>query len=268
MSVFNLHYRSLRWLVLLPCLLLLCGCFQYDLTLRFDHQLHGHIEQSITLDGRAAAIANGTLAPWLHALEARTQELGGTVASTGYNQRLLVVPFTTSKDVVRQFSRLFADGQPTAPTAESADPSQEVTATLTIPDLGRVPFHLAFRQQDWIFASRSHLIYDIDLQQLPPATPRIDRAESASWSTLDFRLQTPWGISQVAPESNAPTQNLPNGAGWRLEPGKAYHIEVWFWVPSLVALGAVIIGLLVLLGYFLRYRLWGQAKPSSSRGGG
>ena len=48
---------------------------------------------------------------------------------------------------------------------------------------------------------------------------------------------------------------------WRLEPGRAYHIEVWFWVPSLVALGAVVISLLVVLGYFLRYRLLGQTKP-------
>jgi hypothetical protein len=268
MPVFNLRYQSLRWFVLLPCLLLLCGCFQYDLTLQFDHQLQGRIEQVITLNDRAAAVANGTLAPWLEALEARTRQLGGRVSSPGYNQRALVVPFTTSQNLVQQFSRLFADEPPTAVSDEISKPIQAVTSTLTIPDLGQIPFHLAFSQQDWVLASRTHLIYDIDLQQLPTAPTRPDGAFSNAWSTLNFRLQTPWGISQIAPASLSPALRWPNGAGWQLEPGRAYHIEVWFWVPSLVALGTVVIGLLVLLGYFLRYRLLGWARPGVSRSGG
>jgi len=266
MPVFNLRYRSLRWFVLLPCILLLCGCFQYDLTLRFDHQLHGQIEQVITLNDRGAAVASGTLAPWVEALESRTRQLGGTVASTGYHQRSLVVPFTTSRDLVEQLNRLFADGSIADRPSKLDDPAQEVTSTLTIPDLGQIPFHLALHQKDWIFASRTHLTYDLDLQQLPPASGQ-DGAASPAWSTLNFRLQTPWGIDQIAPGSALPDLSLPNAARWRLEPGRAYHIEVWFWVPSLVALGAVVISLLVVLGYFLRYRLLGQTKPVATRGG-
>ena len=114
-------------------------------------------------------MASGTLAPWVEALESRTRQLGGTVASTGYHQRSLVVPFTTSRDLVEQFNRLFADGSIADRPSKLDDPAQEVTSTLTIPDLGQIPFHLALHQKDWIFASRTHLTYDLDLQQLPPA---------------------------------------------------------------------------------------------------
>lgn len=266
MPVSNYCYRTLRWLVVLPCLLLLSGCFQYDLTLRFDHQLQGQIKQVITLGDRAAAVANGTLAPWLKTLETRTRQLGGTVAETGYNQRSLVVPFTTSADLVNQFNQLFADQPPTQEQPNAGPASTEMASTLTIPDLGQVPYKLAIDQRDWLFASRTHLTYDIDLQQLPTApASAANEWENRPWADLSFRLQVPWGLSQVLPTSAAPDDILPNGARWQLKSGHAYHIEVWFWVPSLVALGAVVITLVVILGYFLRYRVLGRGKPAPSR---
>ncbi len=261
------HFRQkLRWLLLLPCLLLLSGCLQYDLTLRFDHQLHGHIEQVITLSDRAAAVSHGTLAPWVNALEARVRRLGGMVAETGYHQRTLTVPFTTGEDLVTQFNGLFAD-QPMVPDpAVIATPRGEVAPTLTIPDLGHIPFRLTVDQRSWVFASRTHLICDIDLQQLPanPVFPT-EGGNTSPWSTLGFRLQTPWGIGQVLPESASPDLILGNGAQWQLQPGSAYHIDVRVWVPSLVSIGAVIIAILVVLGYFFRYRVFRRAKTAPWR---
>ena len=256
----------LRWLLLLPVLLLLSGCFQYDLALRFDHQLHGQIEQVITLSDRAAAVAHGTLAPWVQALEARTRQLGGTVTETGYHQQTLVVPFTTSRDLVEQFNRLFADEPPRAKVPGTTDDVETDIPILTIPDLGQVPFRLALDQRDWLFASQTRLTYDIDLQAFPAELPPgNDRVESRSWSTLTFQLQTPWGLSAVLPTSALPSLTWPRGARWQLKPGHAYHIDVKFWVPSLVALGASVITLFVILGYFLRYRVLHRPKPTISR---
>jgi hypothetical protein len=257
------RYRHLRWAILLPCLLLLSGCCQYDLTLRFDHQLRGQIIQVISLSDRGAAVADGSLAPWLHDLETRTRQLGGTVAATGYHQRSLTVPFTTSDDLVARFNRLFAEGPPPAPPAQGAAPG-EATQILEIPGLGPVPFDLAIDQVNWVFASRTHLSYDIDLRALPTRSPLAAESSDRRWATLGFRLQTPWGLGQVLPASAPPTLLLPNGGQWQLQPGERYHIEVRFWLPSLVALGAVAITLVVILGYFLRYRVWPPGRPRSA----
>jgi hypothetical protein len=42
---------------------------------------------------------------------------------------------------------------------------------------------------------------------------------------------------------------------WSLQPGQSHHIDVVFWLPNPVGLGTLGIVLLVLLGYFLRYRV-------------
>lgn len=259
-------YGKLRWVVLVPCLLLLSGCFQYDLTLRFDHQLHGQIVQTIDLSDRAVAVAQGTLAPWFNQLENRTRQLGGRVIKTGYNQLELAVPFTTSDDLVKRFDRLFTDTlATTGPSAETDNLSHDIQS-LTIPGLGQATFRLAIDQTNWVLASRTHLIYDIDLRELPPgpAAPG-DDPQQPIWSDLGFQLQTPWGLGQVAAASTSPTVLLPNGGRWRLQPGETYHIDVRFWVPSLVALGTLAIAVAVILGYFLRYRVWRRSNPAPSR---
>jgi hypothetical protein len=249
-------YQTLRWCLLLSWLLLLSSCVQYDLTLKFDHQLHGQIVQVITLNDRAAAVANGTLAPWVSSLEARTRQLGGTVTETGYHQRSLAVPFTTGEELVKRFNRLFADALPVDGVPNGAPVSAATAQILTVPGLGPILFHLTVEQANWVLASRTHLTYDLDLQQLP-SVGAADRAldEDRRWSTLGFRLQTPWGLGRVLPTSATPDLILPNGARWQLQPGQAYHIEVQFWLPSLVSLGAVGIAIFVVLGYFLRYRV-------------
>ena len=261
----HLH-RTFRWLLLFPCLLLLNGCFQYDLTLRFDHQLHGQIEQVITLSDRAAAVAQGTLAPWVNSLEARTRNLGGTVAETGYNQRTLIVPFTTGHDLVERFNHLLADRQPATAPAEPTTLPAEASPTLTIPDLGQIPFRLSVDQRSWFFVSQTRLTCDIDLQQLPKASARSNQGRGdRPWSSLGFRLQTPWGISQVLSDSVSPNLSLTNGAQWQLQPGSLYHIAVRFWIPNPVSIGAVVIALFVLLGYFLRYRIFRRAHTRVSQ---
>ena len=264
MPVFSDFVRCLRWLLLLPAVLLLSGCFQYDLTLRFDHQLHGHIEQVIVLSDRAAAVTNGSLAPWVQSLEARTRQLGGSITATGYHQRSLVVPFTTSRDLVDRFNTLFADESFTDQAA--AAPTTETTSTFTIPGLGPISFRLSVDQRSWGWAGGTHLTYDLDLGQLPASSPLgPDNPDGQPWSTLGFRLQTPWGLSQVLPGSADPDHILPNGAQWQLQPGRRYHIDVMFWVPSLVFLGTVVITGLVLLGYVLRYRVWGRRPSGAAR---
>ncbi|MGF1571276.1 MAG: DUF3153 domain-containing protein [Nodosilinea sp.] len=237
--------RRLR-LLLLPLLILLSSCLQSDLTLRFDHQTHGQILQSINLSERGAALARDSLNPWLASLEQPVQQLGGTLRQDSQTIALSV-PFSTSQDLVERFDQLFG----TVP-AEFSDAAPQ----LVIPRLGTVPFRLGVDQHSWGVASRTHLTYDLDLRELP-ANEIPGSGAKRPWAELYFSLQTPWGVGQVLPTSLRPVTQLPTETRWQLQPGELNHIDVDFWLPNAVGIGTVIILVMVLGGYFLRYRLLG-----------
>ncbi|MGF1516598.1 MAG: DUF3153 domain-containing protein [Nodosilinea sp.] len=254
-----------RLLALLVLPLTLSGCLRYDLTLRFDHQTHGQITQTIDLSERGAALAQPTLAPWLEALQGRSRSLGGQL-SQGPQTVTLTVPFGTAADLGDRFQQLFADATPAAPVAEpdnfSTDSSKEDSPTnqptyLQLPGFGPVPFALALDQTNWLLASRTHLTYSLDLSQLPleSSLPGNEPAET-TWADLRFRLQVPWGLADIAPTATAPLAQDPTGATWQLAPGQITSIDATFWLPNAIALGTVGIAALVLAGYGLRYRLW------------
>lgn len=240
--------------ILLPLVLLLNGCLQYDLTLRFDHQTHGQISQTIHLSERGATAAQTSLVPWVAELTPRVRRLGGHLSQTQPGDIDLVVPFSTSADLVHRFDQLFADSSPDVEGAE---------AYLTLPGLGAVPFHLDVKPRSWGLASYNHLTYDIDLRELPPnPSAQGEDPDQGDWASLRFRLEVPWGISQVLPQSASPQAMIPNGAAWRLRAGELNHIDVAFWLPNAVGLGTVGIIVVVLLGYFFRYRVLSRPRLS------
>jgi hypothetical protein len=244
-----------RWraMALVLLALLLTGCVQYDLTLRFDHQNHGQIIQTIDLSQRSAALASPTLSPWLADLSDRTQHLGGQLRHSP-EQVTLAVPFSTPADLVNRYTQLLADSIP--------DPAGESRPTLTLPGFGTVPFAIAVQQTSWLLASRTRLTYDLDLTTLPTNTPPDGPADP--WANLTVHLQVPWGIQTLLPES-LPAETTPQGATWTLQPGQVNHIAVTFWLPNAVALGSLAIGVLVLLGYFLRYGRWSIRQPDQPK---
>lgn len=245
-------------LLLLP--LLLSGCLRYDLALRFDHQSHGQISQTIDLSDRGAALAQTTLAPWLEELKARSRPLGGHLSASPQTVTL-TVPFGTAADLGDRFRQLFAAAvSPVLESVPTAEPSPADSPTyLQLPGWEPVPFALDIQQTNWLLASRTHLTYRLDLRQLPPNGD--DLADPAPWADLRFRLQVPWGL-QLLPTATPPTQQNATGATWPLEPGEITTIDATFWLPNAIALGTLGIAALVLAGYGLRYRIFKPKLPT------
>lgn len=246
-------------LLLLP--LLLSGCLRYDLTLRFDHQSHGQISQTIDLSDRGAALAQPTLEPWLDDLKVRSRPLGGQLSQTPQTVTL-TVPFGTAADLGDRFQQLFASAAELAIESAAAaeiTPSDRPTY-LQLPGWEPVPFALDIDQTNWLLASRTHLTYTLDLRQLPPNGDR--STDPAPWADLSFRLQVPWGLAQLAPIATPPIQQDATGATWQLEPGEITAIDATFWLPNAIALGTLGIAALVLAGYGLRYRIFKPKFPA------
>ncbi len=230
--------------LLLGLALLLSGCLQSDLTLRFDHHRHGQLSQSIHLGPRGEALLQGALADWFQDLTERTQALGGNLRSTpdGFEW---VMPFTTAVDLMTRFQQTWTETPVDRPTS---------TPVLQIPGLAAIPLSLEVSQRNWLLASRIHLIYDLDLQSLSPWLNPQTIGEG--WGdSLTWRLQVPWGWVALQPGSLPATVIGPKQLLWSLQPGQSHHIDVVFWLPNPIGLGTLGIALLVLLGYFLRYRV-------------
>jgi hypothetical protein len=251
--------RAIQWLIdqrlglLLGLVVLLNGCFQSDLTLRFDHSTHGQMTQSIDLGQRGLALVSATLDPWLEGLHQPVQRLGGRLSQTAESIRL-TVPFSTGPDLVARFNQVFVEADSPGPT-----PSPTLNADfqrLVVPGLGAIPFRLRVDQQNWGLVSRTHLVYELDLREFRGLDAIADPQSPPSQGfPLSFSLQTPWGLQPVRPGSLPPDTLRPTTARWILELGQLNVIDVQFWLPNAVGLGSFGIVVVVLLGYILRYRV-------------
>lgn len=219
--------------VMVALAFMLSGCFQYDVGIQFKHQNYGQIVQHIRVGERAAALAEPTLDAWLQTLKARVRSLGGSLRQEGDSRFTLIVPFYSGAELAERFNHLFAP--------------QAAGTGLSIPQLGQVQSHLEIHQANRLFAQRTRLVYDLDLGDLPA-----DKSPTGEldWLELEFRIQTPWGLSRIASDSEQP-----QGDRWRLAPGQRHHIDVVFWVPSWLGIGGGAIIVWVILGYFLKYGL-------------
>ncbi len=242
-------------LLLLP--LLLSGCLRYDLTLRFDHQSHGQISQTIDLGDRGAALAQPTLEPWLEELKVRSRPLGGQLSQSPQTVTL-TVPFGTARNLADRFQQLFSTPELAADPdqAQAFNLEKPGPTYLQLPGWGPVPFELGVEQTNWVLVSRTHLTYTLDLRDLPANG---EDAATPAWADLRFRLRVPWGLTQIA--ATPPLSQDATGAVWQLQPGQITRIDAVFWLPNAVALGTLGIVALVLGGYGLRYQVF---KPSKT----
>jgi hypothetical protein len=246
--------RFCRTLTLLVLPLLLSGCLQSDLTLRFDHHTHGQLQQTIALSNRGAALAQTTLAPWLADLKRRSAPLGGQIRQRPQTITL-TVPFSTGPDLVNRVKTLFAAPPPSSESGDGATPS------LLLPGWGPVPYELVIAQTNWSLASRTHLIYHLDLRDLPANGNRSTEVLAAApWADLLLHLQVPWGLA-IAPGTTPPQTTDSHGATWQLQPGALTTIDVTFWLPNALAMGSLAIALAVIAGYLLRYRILPLQPP-------
>jgi hypothetical protein len=232
-------YRWLTILLVSLLTLLLSGCFQYDLGIQFDSQTHGQIVQQIRLSERGMALGGSAVQTWLAGLDQQVHRLGGQVRPVDSETVQFVVPFSNGTDLVKRFNQLF---------------QSEAAAGTELADLTELPSQISLSQQNRIFAIRNHLVCDLDLRALPRQPQNISGllGGAADWLDLHFTLQTPWGLSQVGPDSLPAAAQGPVQS-WQLQPGEVNHIDVVFWVPSPLGLGGLAIAGLVLLGYFFKY---------------
>ncbi|MBW4486696.1 MAG: DUF3153 domain-containing protein [Trichocoleus desertorum ATA4-8-CV12] len=241
------------WMMLLASLLL-SGCVQYDVGINFESPNRGEIVQHIKLGDRLTSLSGATAQQWLNTVEQRTRRLGGRIRRSSNQEVAVTIPFSSGADLNTKFNE-FLNPSTQKGAAKRAEP--------VLPEI-KSDFHLS--QSNFLLLLRNRLSYTLDLRSLGVTSANGDLLVSpSSLLDLEFRLNTPWGARSVNTAANA-ISAVQGQQGhqlvWTLEPGQINHLEAVFWLPSPLGIGTVVIVLLVLGGWYLKY----QTLPGLSAG--
>lgn len=250
--------RRLRMLcVILLIPLLLSGCVKYDVAVNFAGQHHGEIVQQIKLGERLTNFSNSQTTEWLRSIERRARKLGGRTKHLGEQEIIVTIPFNNGAELSSKFNQFFN------PVAKKGSRSKAPQAI----DLPNFDSKFRLEQGNFLVVQRNHLSYDLDLRSLGVLSENGDIVVSPnSLLDLQFSLQTPWGASNVEDSIDALIPEIYDDGHqlvWQLQPGQFNHIEVVFWLPSPLGVGTIVIVLLVLGGFYFKYKSfpWQGTEP-------
>ena len=248
------RWRILWVIVLTP--LLLSGCVKYDVAVNFAGQHHGEIVQHIKLGERLANFSNSQTTEWLRSIEHRARKLRGRTKRLGEQEIIVTIPFNNGAELSSKFNQFFN------PVKTKSSPSQGAEAV----DLPNLDSKFYLEQGNFFLVQRNHLSYDLDLRSLGVLSENGDIVVSPnSLLDLQFSLETPWGARNIEESDNGIIPEVYEDGHklvWQLQPGQLNHIETVFWLPSPLGVGSIVIVLLVLGGFYLKYKSfpWQETK--------
>ncbi|WP_071188613.1 DUF3153 domain-containing protein [Trichormus sp. NMC-1] len=237
--------KPISWVVI-SAAFMLSGCVQYDLGINYNNTNNGEIVQHIQLSEKLTSFSGDYIWEWLNSLERRARKLEGSAKRISPEELIVKIPFSNGRELQEKFSGFF--------NYRSSQNPNQVPQDSEIPTIAS---NLLVEENNFLLLSRNRLIYDLDLRSLSALTSKRNvLAGSASVLNLDFSLQTPWGVKTIQKTEDA-IQPEKDGKQliWKLKPGELNHIEVVFWLPNMLGIGALIIILFVWGGFYLRYTL-------------
>jgi hypothetical protein len=239
----NLLRLGILGIVLLASLVI-SGCVQYDVGVNFVGLHRGVLVQHIRLGDELSGASGKQAQQWLSRIETKVRLISGSVQRTSPQDLKIEIPFTSGEDLTKKFNQFF----------QPSDRDQK-TQELDSPDLG-VRFNL--QQSNLLLLERNHLQLDLDLRSLGVFSPEGDVIiNPSSLFKLEFRLESPWGarnINQVTHTIVPVVSQDGHSLTWQLQAAELNHLEAVFWLPSPIGLGAVVITLLMLGGFYAKYR--------------
>lgn len=257
---------ALGW-VALGLLVSLSGCVEAQTRLEFPLAEGGAIVQVVHLGRAVTTLGEAAVQRWFDQLAQQATSAGGQVIERGDRALAVRIPFHSGRHLSQQFATFyesfFAFAPESSPRAPAANPD---LTELAGPDF-LLPVSLRLQQNNLGVVVRNRLSYSLDLRSLallPLATPPVGDPGPES-SAIDWRFGVQaWAVrpqpTQVASATVVPPpETVAGGVSWRLQPGQVNQIDVVFWVPSALGMGAVAIAGLVAAGWIWRSRRDHQA---------
>ncbi len=267
------QYRNLVVMLMACNLILLTGCVKYDLEINFASQNHGEIIQHIQIGERLSSFSSETARLWLENIKRRTRDLGGKTQKMSDQELVVKIPFNNGVELADKINQLM---NPVAQRDSGA--KKELN-----PEMPPLSAAMTVTQNNWLFALRNRLIYDVDLRWLGVISPNGNLLISpGALLDLQFALRTPWGGKVItgdplSPVAEAETKPIPAAEKmpeildqgrtflWTLQPGQLNHIEVIFWVPSPIGIGAGMIALFIGISMYVKNLLSPPQRSTEER---
>ncbi len=210
----------------------LSGCVKYETGINFHSLNDGEVIEHIQLSEQLNSFSQTAVRSWLASIEQRTNQAQGRIERSSDRDLRVIIPFHNARDLATKINRYF-----NSDPANTADKSQFNS-------------HLRIDQNNFFLAVRNHLTYDIDLRSLVVNANDRNMMNSVA---LDFSLSSPWGVKSSDSGASTPA-NSDRQMSWQLQPGQLNHIDATFWLPNPLAIGSIVIAILSLGGYYLKYR--------------
>ncbi|MEM1170802.1 MAG: DUF3153 domain-containing protein [Cyanobacteria bacterium P01_H01_bin.35] len=225
--------------------LLLSGCVQYEMGINFQSQTHGEIVQHIKVPKKLRNFSREIVSDWLKSVENRTYELQGKTRRISREEILVKIPFNNGTELEEKFNTFFQS----IDSVESQNYSPEIVA-----DLPKLASHIDVNQNNFFVALRNKLSMNLDLR-LSTSNSKV-LVNSGELLDVEFQLITPWGFSKIESiENNTVSYQNDKEIIWKLNPGEINSLDVVFWIPSNIGIGAILISLFVSLGIALKYQI-------------
>lgn len=240
----QLFATCVRWRIVLISVLAifaLSGCVKYDVGITIESPSKGAIVQHVKLDERLSSLSSSAAQAWLTNIEERTRRLGGKVRRLSSKELEVKIPFATSDELQRKFNEFFN------PKAKSR------YLNVRRLELPPIDSHLTVQKGNFLLLEHRRLVYDVDLRSLGVTAPDGDvLVNPSSLIDLEFRVQAPWGVSNVVRKNALPTRREGKQLVWVLQPGQLNHLEAAFWMPSPLGIGTAIVIAIVAAGVYLK----------------
>lgn len=246
--------KLLRWgflAIILLSYLAISGCVQYDVGVNFAGPNQGVFVQHIRFDEELSNFGSKQSRQWLSKIETKAKSLAGEVRRDSPQEVTVKIPFTSGQELAEKFNVFFQPQQ----VGKNQQSEQE-----SLPDLD-IRFDL--QQSNLLLLQRNHLQIDLDLRSLGLVSPEGEVIiNPASLFELGFSLEAPWGAKNIPADHGLIPITSPDGhkLTWQLQAAEVNHLEAVFWLPSPIGLGALVIILFILAGFYAKYRQLPWAK--------
>jgi Protein of unknown function (DUF3153) len=229
----------------------LSGCVKYDTGVHFASLNSGEIVEHIQIGEQLNSFSQNAVKTWLASIEQRTKQAQGQLRRLNDREVEVVIPFNNAQELVSKIDRYFNPNLPNTQLQSRSIPQENIAA-------GESQFnsHMQVNQNNFLLVVRNQLIYDVDLRSLQIATtdPKVSVA-SDNFINLHFSIQSPWGVKNGDATSNVASVDPSNKQlSWQLKPGEINHVEAIFWLPNPLGIGAILIIIISIAGYYLKYR--------------
>jgi hypothetical protein len=230
-----------RQLAICCCLIVVClsGCVKYDTGVNFHGLNYGEIIEQIQIGEQLNSFSHNAVQTWLNSIEHRTKQAHGHIERITDREFKVVIPFDNARDLVTKINQYFN------PAIQLNDPKSQFNS------------HLQVEQNNFLLVIRNHLTYDIDLRSMivQSSDPKVSVA-SGNFVDLDFSLHSPLGVASIdgVDKLTGIENSQDHRVIWQLKPGQINHIDAVFWLINPLGIGAILITLISIAGYYAKYR--------------